>query len=647
MLKHLAILMFFSGLGPSIAYSATGTVRGGEHDTFTRIVIKTNQTVSYQSHFEVKNGKFKIEVVPSLQTLDISKLFARLNAGRVQSVSANSGQIVLELTCLCSIAVHNERRDLLVIDIFEGDKKNDELQHVQPDGQLPTYIWPTSNTMDILKDDASALVLDYSIVDRVAKQINDGLVGLNFGNSLFEKNMMIYGTSSLNFGDSNLSAASPKSHDQRCEIWDFAWDHLQSPREGSDEMIDAVDLKFPFGSNVGERQLLAVKYIREGLFTEASRVLSSIDQDNPFAKFLWTLLSIMYLESAKPVSNFDQSCNQFTKFLYFLYSQKNLEALNDEQILEIYDTFKRLDLGLQLQLLDRLDSILNHVSQNEFFDLFEHQSREDLLIESVMQNESHTLDGFDHDEKMHADALRGIARELRGSGYEAESLQAAFSAYIDSSRYFDAFEVINELPETNQRALQLQLLESLSQDADSITFLEITPRQIVLMRDRMPDRVAEKVMSRFQEEGFPENAIELFRSHPEYANSERLHILAGNALLLQDLPEEAFSLLGTSADDAAVEFRKRAQELGDDQDTLGPNNLSELSGELPTSVNGGQVGQGITDLLSGEGETRSEDTLESSDPISVPLARARLQNATSVRRHVAGLVGDLKRRQLD
>lgn len=191
---RFVLLVFASCLFGTAAAAETVTVRSGEHDGFTRLVLQLPAEAAWS--LERSPSGYLLRTEGADITYDISKAFDYIGRDRIRNLTADVARgLLIDLTCACHAITSEAPAGLLVIDIRDGsegdrpatpDSKpegtrpdiNDFwLQRLQPierpseaETVLPTEMPETGTDPDRL--DAAARLLEWQI----SRAMGQGLV---------------------------------------------------------------------------------------------------------------------------------------------------------------------------------------------------------------------------------------------------------------------------------------------------------------------------------------------------------------------------------------------------------------------------------------------------------------------------------------
>lgn len=103
-------------LWANVAFGATVTVRAGEHDTFTRFVVATDQPVDFSY------GQTADEItlqLPGLTTALLGQAFERVGRSRIRSIATTGEALSFAKSCDCEALVYRIGESLIVIDVYD------------------------------------------------------------------------------------------------------------------------------------------------------------------------------------------------------------------------------------------------------------------------------------------------------------------------------------------------------------------------------------------------------------------------------------------------------------------------------------------------------------------------------------------------
>lgn len=142
-MRKWLIIMLLS-FSPGIVMSEGGSVRAGEHEGFTRLVIDIQPSTEWSIMRNVQGYEIKI---PEAGVFDTSAVFGRIPTTRIYSLDSEpDGEgLLVGTNCECHITAFKWRADKLVVDINDGPGKADspfEVRAVRPviDVPLPLVV---------------------------------------------------------------------------------------------------------------------------------------------------------------------------------------------------------------------------------------------------------------------------------------------------------------------------------------------------------------------------------------------------------------------------------------------------------------------------------------------------------------------------
>ncbi|MDC0116164.1 hypothetical protein OAH97_01645 [Octadecabacter sp.] len=115
------LLCFF--VFPVLAHAQPVSIRSGEHDTFSRLVLSTGVTVEWQ--IIPNSAGYTLELIGVDNGFDISAIFDRIPRRRILNVAQQSpNTLAIDVDCACHADVFLWRPDELVLDIIDGPDPN-------------------------------------------------------------------------------------------------------------------------------------------------------------------------------------------------------------------------------------------------------------------------------------------------------------------------------------------------------------------------------------------------------------------------------------------------------------------------------------------------------------------------------------------
>jgi len=529
-----ALLLLAVCVVAGVAQANTGIVRGGEHGSFTRLTIASEQTVESFENTPMGDAKFHLILTPPFSKLNTDMMFDRLSADRVGAIRVLKTTLELQVTCNCDIKTRIEANNLLVIDIFESTEKETvtlPLLPFKPGAfpELPEAPPQPSPTMD-------ALALDFSAVDRLSNSIA----------AQISQNSHIVGFSDVPKGLRNgehqaverdiTRGNSIKGIDRLCQWSEALWSvigtetpELTGQTNGSNYARSIND--GAMSDNKAITRELVVHLLSNGLLEEAKATFQLIS-DSPddaagFSKFVSAIS-----DPAPSVSGRFGDCGPLFDIL--LATATSEADIPGNIKLQILQDFQLLPPGLQIQLYPRLNSILGGDEKSLFPQLVTHATLEESLAKRKTG-----LAGKEGDKTGDPDSLAAVTTELRGTEREMESWEAAFDAYLDHNRFFDALAALKKtssLPPLVQEIAVSQLIEALVDHADSATFVQVALTSLPDLDPSIDAADARKVVDRLIEEGFSDEArrtADLLEPAPVAATNDT-RFDAGSSMRMDD-----------------------------------------------------------------------------------------------------------------
>lgn len=104
-------------LWATVAESATVTVRAGEHDSFTRFVVATDQPLDFDVE---QTDREVILQLPGLEAALLGEAFERIGRDRVASISTFGESLRFSKSCACEALIYQIGEYLIVVDIYDS-----------------------------------------------------------------------------------------------------------------------------------------------------------------------------------------------------------------------------------------------------------------------------------------------------------------------------------------------------------------------------------------------------------------------------------------------------------------------------------------------------------------------------------------------
>ncbi len=119
-MKPIVAFIFLCASAVSAA-AADIKIRSGEHETFTRFVFYLPEGVSVDARSD--GNRIRISATPRRSNFDTTGIFARIPKSRVtNAISADQGQLDLQLKCDCTIRTFKAGSQVFVLDV-RGDTR--------------------------------------------------------------------------------------------------------------------------------------------------------------------------------------------------------------------------------------------------------------------------------------------------------------------------------------------------------------------------------------------------------------------------------------------------------------------------------------------------------------------------------------------
>jgi hypothetical protein len=497
MLDRLCCVLLLTLL-PGFAQANVGTARAGEHETFTRVTVSTNVLVSGLDVTETGPNRFQMTIRPEISELDTSRLFDRLSAGRIQGLSLEDGVLELTLDCACSVKARTEGARLLVMDVFPKTQSTVTLP------LLPQTPGVLSGSMPLPTKPVDTFDLDHAVVDHVtqsiAAQISQNAHITGFADFTPE---LLANTAPQASTTPRTARQKKKSSGGVCQWSDDVWDAVTAaghPTEkGAQEIFDAGPAMIE--ANIRKEVL---GFLTRGLVVEARMAFATLHAAPDATERFNLFLNLLDGSIAETPDAVDQ-CNPLHDLL--LAAARAGKDLPKDRKIAFLRTFQTLPAGLQIYLYPNMIWLIEDAGQDMFPKLQENRRAELAL----MQRQPLTDDTSE--ETTDPDDLAALSLELRGTEFERQSWEAAFSSYLESNRFFDAIEHLDPdapLPmEVRQRAVS-RFVDYLVDHADSVTFVQLSLERLDALDPTPSFKDLERVSERLRDEGFHEEANALF-----------------------------------------------------------------------------------------------------------------------------------------
>ncbi len=139
-MTRLLIVLAAFWLGVSASFAQTITVRSGEHENFSRLVLTLPKEISWK--IVESNRSFSLRVDAPTVLFDYSQVFERIPRKRIVAISQErvGSDLVFSLACDCSVSSFVDNANLVVIDVKNAQVQQDQRQrtHGSPISQT-TY----------------------------------------------------------------------------------------------------------------------------------------------------------------------------------------------------------------------------------------------------------------------------------------------------------------------------------------------------------------------------------------------------------------------------------------------------------------------------------------------------------------------------
>lgn len=492
------ILIGLLAFWPHIALANSGTVRAGEHGAFTRLTISTEQDIKEVEQIRQEARLFTFKVSPELDRIDVSRLFERLSANRIESLAQSEDGLELLLNCDCIPRVTNGIGRLVVIDVVDAPKDVALSLPKLPviAGRFPDRL----ATGEISGPVGDPFDLDFSVVDRLTRRIAADI----------SQNSHISGFSNVTAHSPNLTgrtavAAVPiserdleQSRAAECFWSNAVWTEI----DGESSQIKALSHISEDGFDLKSVLYIEIaKLLSQGLVDEAEVAFQasgpSLGEIVLFSDFINGLTGLSPLRSQR-----FGDCNPLEDVV--IATAKHAADVPNGIKLGLLHTFGDLPIGLQIMLFPRLSWLLDSTGAALFPDLIIHHQAEAAIMDRIPVDAEST--------ESDPDRLAAVALELRGTEFEQESWLATFASFLDHQRYFDALTELhsdNPLSKEAASGVVSEFVDHLVTHSDSVTFVQIALAEITSFDPAPSSEDMQRVADRLYTEGFREQASQI------------------------------------------------------------------------------------------------------------------------------------------
>lgn len=525
------MLLIWGGAFPHIVAANSAVIRGGEHGTFTRITISTSSDITGFEKKRLPDGTERVILSPGLSSVDLSRLFDRLSAGRLKAIVQSGNALDISIKCNCIVFVSRHTRNLLVVDIAERTDEPRVALPVLPkkSGAFPVSMVSAPNRRDLF-------ALDHDEVRQISKTLASQITRSahisgfsNTGKAVSLENEKAVPIS--------LDVHSGLGPIDRCYWSGMVWAEVenQSRSEGKhsndqDHSDDALRANKDGYLEVA----LVVRLLSIGLLEEARSafILTGPDgkERGAFDRFVQALEGTAGLKEGRL-----GDCNPLEDIL--VTTGLNRMEIPKNGLIEALSIFSDLPLGLKLLLYPRMEKLKDEWPVSGFGDLATHLADEKALSERMSDAD------FGEDERPDPDGLAAISVELRQTPNVGASWIAAFSSLLEHQRYFDAIDALADGPpiSSEQKTAAIRdFITHMTTYSDSVTFLQIAVTVLPGLTETVSGLSAGHVATRLKEEGFSEHA-KLFEEEVVIPKS----IDADGAGVLEDLSEPRPEVVST------------------------------------------------------------------------------------------------------
>lgn len=135
-MNHLArlgvLLLLFA---PSSLFADAIVVRSGEHEDFTRLVMRLPDRVNWQ--IETTGNRSRLSLEGFDQGFDLTSAFSIIPRTRLQALVARQSELDFQLGCECSVTAFLEQNGYLVVDISDANSSVPTASAIEATNQLP------------------------------------------------------------------------------------------------------------------------------------------------------------------------------------------------------------------------------------------------------------------------------------------------------------------------------------------------------------------------------------------------------------------------------------------------------------------------------------------------------------------------------
>lgn len=493
---------------PNIGHANFGVLRGGEHGSFTRLTVTTEDSIFKAKAIKVAEKNYTIKIFPALELVDTSRLFDRLSDQRVEAVTNSNEGLNIRLKCNCVLFARVEDRRLVVLDISSAstvDSRNVS-EPTKDKSRLQSH--HVNNHFSISSDNMYSL--NFSRIRDLTKEFASQV---NVNPELHEfRNFDMFDFAEVtrsNLKGKDFGKLEIDDKDADLCIWiDRLWNFIKIDdldAENNDALTSKFRDNYIIGDIVELVNLDALRYLSLGYIEEAQEVFRLAGPTGGEISQLADFGDILIGKKKPKVDRFGQ-CSPLNDLL--IAGWRKATDISNETKLDLIQSFTELSEGLQVLLYPRLDWLLKDGPLENLPNFEAYLSAEAALSERMKPTQ-----GAEAVAVGNPDGLTAVSMELRGTEAEKDSWYAAFKSYLDHQRYFDALDSMSSghplSMEESDKALS-ELVEHLVADASSVIFLQIALGQLPHLTQKLNAFDIDRVALRLVNEGFGDAAKKVY-----------------------------------------------------------------------------------------------------------------------------------------
>lgn len=607
-MTRMRLFVILAILSLAAPLSAEVVVRAGEHGAFTRLTFTLESGMTWNVDARGSEARLRVFLSDLETPPDTSTVFDRIDRSRIQSLSYDekTGAIVVALNCRCQARAFLASRDLLAIDLRDGDTDTKPA--------LPLFL-PETDAADAAAPSEPLLPqplplvrdIEESLARRVAKEVNLGrLTADAIGRNDFPQP----GRQAGAFQDSQVEGLNLG---------------FGAPREVGSVLPEAVGRRFlarppecladpVFGLLIaGSRPLdrigrllaeaygpkdrvdseaardLAWAYLALGLVPEARQAAAISGHDDTIFEEFARLIG----GSSGPVPRIAAgiSCPGRAFFWAFLALGKAHQGEIEE--FWVLDSFSELHPALKSALWPRLADALAAVGEQEVLETLArlnpdletletgatrraatgasrgepagadiNRPRSPLDLLSAFSRDPGPQAASDTQAEENAVVAASLEVELRGTAHQEESWRAAMLAHVQAGQFREARNLLMRREDISEIILTEALdffLQGLVDAPDDAVFLinmhALAEETLAAASDQRLLAATDRLLAL----GFVDQA-EMLLARLD-AGSDLVKLRQARVLLQKGRPEEAeIAVIGLS-DDPALQIRAQAREM--------------------------------------------------------------------------------------